>query len=187
MRFTFITIIALWSSLTACNAVSQNKPNSFPIDTDINKADSTFTSVNLTTNGIGEKNIGKLYWYLSDQQALNGDVVKQIKSCENNQFLICITSPIPLILPIKLVEEVNYEIDESVFSFKVAKQLAGKITCDFDTLDFAITNEQSETYRYVISKVEGLLYVSVITQEGLGDTEMFRLSGNVFSYGEFCN
>jgi len=157
-----------------------------PIDTNLTPSDSVFISSNVLVAGEGTKDIGKLYWFSQNRIVLDNDVQREIVSCKNNELLICISSPISLILPFKFQQGEIYEIDKTGFSIKIDEKLVGTKACSFDTLEFEVTNDDAVTYRYVLSKNDGLLYFNVRSKEHSFYREMFRLSGNVFSYGEFC-
>lgn len=188
-----ILIFFLGAWLLACNATEMHENNlayndetSFPIDTTLKPADSIFAYADIIEGGIGEKNNGKIYWYLEDRLVLYSDIVKELTLCEPNKFLICVASPIPIILPSTLRNNASYKIGSSTFSLAVDERLDGMKTCEMEVLDFRIINEGLDSYRYVISKKEGLLYFSVSTQEELIDSEAFRLFGKVFAYVELC-
>ena len=196
MRLIRATLFLFYCSLiVACTATETGKSDSnlsynnesvFPIDTEVNPADSVFAYPDIIEGGIGEKNSGKMYWYLNDRAVLNSDVQKKLVLCDDANLLICVVSPIPIMLPSTIVDNASFEIDKLTYSFTASERFNGMSLCDLEILDFTITNDAFETYRYILSKSEGLLYFSVKTQEGLKDGEMFRLTGNVFSYEGFC-
>lgn len=126
--------------------------------------------------------------WIEDKAIANfGDVSEKIVRCVDNRFHICVSKPIPLILPRKLFRKIDFEVDGSLYSFETDESLDAKSVCDLRSLQFKITNEEHHTYVFSISKREGLLHYSVQSPEKLYNKEVYRIHGKMFSYGEYCD
>lgn len=183
--------LALMSFLHGCTGAGEsekmNPSRGFPIDTSVATADSIFTYSNIVLDGDADKNFGKLYWYISDKQVLRGHIVETIETCSDARFFVCIKGPIPIYLPREISALSSYNVGESSFELKFDKHILGENICDAEVVEFDLIDNQLNHYRYVMSKNSGLLYYSLTTEKGIKDGEMFRLSGSVFSYDEFCD
>lgn len=166
--------------------MSERHEFSAPIDTTIKNADAIFTFSNIPKVETGFVDRGRLYWYIDDGIVLNDDVQREITLCDDSRFLICIISPTPILVPKNFINGTVFKINDSTFSLNIEEYFSGKNACDFSVVEFTITNDKSVNHQYVISKREGLLYFSLKDPDGLLDGELFRVSGNVFSYEEFC-
>jgi len=183
-----ISIAALFI-LTGCSLgveqpLEQNQ-RAVPIDTTTKKADATFISPNVPQAGLGEADIGKLYWYLKDKIVLDDDVQNQLIYCEDDRFLICVESPLPLLLP-KILDNFVYEVGSTRLAVKVQEYVLYEETCNFDSLSLEVISPEYKNYRFIISKKMGLLYYSVSSPDGLLDRELLNLSGNVFAFEDKC-
>jgi len=161
--------------------------HSSPIDTEVTPSDAVFISSNVNAASVGEIDNGKLYWFFEKQLVLDNDVTREIRTCENEQLLICITHPIKLVVPTKIGRDVKYNIDNKILSVKADSVLVDAESCSFDTLEFEVLDDDDVIYRYVLSKQSGLLYYNVRSKKRSFYREMFRLSGSVFSYEELCD
>jgi len=193
--FSKFCILILGMIIVSCSETdiggSKEKPSErresyVPIDTTIKNADAIFTFSNIPKVEAGFVDRGRFYWDIGDEIVLNDDVQREITLCDDSRFLICIMSPTPILVPKKFINDTVFKINNSTFSINIEEHFSGKNACDFSVVEFMVTNDKSVNYQYVISKREGLLYFSLKDPDGLLDGELFRLSGNVFSYEEFC-
>ena len=198
MRFAFSKVIAILigTFLVACTAnTPAEKKENIPerhgariLDTDTDKADSIFVYSNIVESEPYLTDAGKLYWYFQDNVVLWGDVQSEIKKCDDDRFLICVSSPFPFFLPKKLPEiDASYEINGSVYSIDLDDRLKGLDICNVVSIDFTIINDKFETFQYVVTRESGLLYFSITSPDGLKDGKLYRSSGAAFSFKPLCD
>jgi len=182
-------------ALTACSEAKEYEVRGASDDCKIENAivipevnceipDLVLSPLNVPETGI--KGFANENWMEDKAIANFGDVSERIERCLDNKFHICVSNPIPLILPKELSHKIKFEIDGSLYIFETAERLDGKNTCNLKNLQFKITNEQKHEYVFSISKREGLLHYSLRTPDKLGDTEVYRILGKMFSYKDFC-
>lgn len=161
-----------------------------PVDPTRHIADAEFISPrfypNIENNEPNYNYIGKHFWYIEDEQALTGDVVRHIKYCDDDDFLICILSPVPIFLPKSFSTTHAFTYKQQSFSIEASDHFQKALTCNYEIVEFEVTDRNSKSYRYVISKDAGVLNYSTTFADGHAD-RLYKISGTIFPYQPKCN